>query len=321
MEEDKEKKLLKFYREMVTLSQKNLRSGSFFLEQAATSMIFGYEFGSERLHSRTAYEKLLLWNLIYNDIGNQEINKTNLLTILGPFSLVNQNNYYTNLLLKEPLLNRELIMISKLAFDLEKNNKESFPIYLLNQKDKSLITNYQAFSKLKLILRNGWVKRKVKEEYIENDSIHTMQMIALASAYFNTYNISDLDCDKVLEMMIIHEIGEILAGDITEIDKNHDSKYDLEHQAVINTFTPLKKGNYLISLWEEFEERQTEEAQFVYACDKLDPILKAEYLDSVLNRDDLFIDFFTFEENRGTFKKGKWKELFNSIGKEYLKRK
>ena len=117
MEEDKEKKLLKFYREMVTLSQKNLRSGSFFLEQAATSMIFGYEFGSERLHSRTAYEKLLLWNLIYNDIGNQEINKTNLLTILGPFSLVNQNNYYTNLLLKEPLLNRELIMISKLAFD------------------------------------------------------------------------------------------------------------------------------------------------------------------------------------------------------------
>lgn len=67
MEENLEKRLLKFYKEVVTLSQKHLRRGSLFLEQAATSMILGHEFAKEKLCSKTAYEKLLLWNLSYNN--------------------------------------------------------------------------------------------------------------------------------------------------------------------------------------------------------------------------------------------------------------
>lgn len=320
MKENLEKRLLKFYKEVVTLSQKDLRSGSLFLEQAATSMIFGHEFERKKLCSKTAYEKLLLWNLSYNNNTARQ-NKNNFPNnILGPFSLVNQNSYYTKLLLEDPLLNRELMMICKLTSDLDSNEENIFSIYLLKLKNKDLIITYQAFSKLKEILRNGWIKRKVSEEYIENDSIHTMQMVALASAYFNVYDVRDLDFNKVLEMIIIHEIGEILAGDIMEIDKNHDSKYELEHLAIKNTFTPLQYGTYFISLWEEFEERKTAEARFVYALDKLDPILKAEYLDHELNRDDLFKDFFMYEKNRKTFETGKLKNLFACIEKVYMKK-
>lgn len=156
-------------------------------------MIFGHEFERKKLCSKTAYEKLLLWNISYNnDIASQnENNFPN--NILGPFSIVNQNNYYTKLLLEDPLLNRELMMICKLTSDLESNEENIFSIYLLKLKNKDLITAYQAFSKLKEILRNGWIKRKVSEEYIENDSIHTMQMVALASAYFNVYDVRDLE--------------------------------------------------------------------------------------------------------------------------------
>lgn len=105
-----------------------------------------------------------------------------------------------------------------------------------------------------------------------------------------------------------------------EIDKDHDSKYELEHLAIKNTFTPLQYGTYFISLWEEFEERKTAEARFVYALDKLDPILKAEYLDHELNRDDLFKDFFMYEKNRKTFETGKLKNLFACIEKVYMKK-
>ena len=60
---------------------------------------------------------------------------------------------------------------------------------------------------------------------------------------------------------------------------------------------------------------ETEEAKFVYQLDKIDPVLKAKVLDDVLDRDDLFIDFYTYEENRKTFEQGKLKELFCLVKK------
>lgn len=82
---------------------------------------------------------------------------------------------------------------------------------------------------------------------------------------------------------------------------------------------PLKTGAYFISLWEEFEKKETEEALFVYQLDKMDPILKAVFLDLELNRKDLFDDFFSYEKGRNTFKKGKVKKLFQYIENRKVK--
>lgn len=179
--------------------------------------------------------------------------------------------------------------------------------------DNELQKVINSFSQLKNILRTGWIKRNVPLEYQETDIEHIMQMISLAAPLFNNYSDLKLDRKKVYEMILVHEIGEIKAGDIREGTKEHQSKHILEEQAVINVFEKINTGDYFISLWEEFEERKCEEAIFTYQLDKIDPVLKAKILDKRLGRDDLFLDFFNFEEQRKTFKEGKVKELFYYI--------
>ncbi|MDE5630733.1 MAG: HD domain-containing protein, partial [Bacilli bacterium] len=117
---------------------------------------------------------------------------------------------------------------------------------------------------------------------------------------------------KVYEMIIIHEIAEAIVGDIVEGSAEHLTKSERERIAIYEIFKNLKNKDYFINLWEEFENRQTEEAKFVYEIDKLDPVLKAKYLDRKLKRDDLFEDFYDYEDNRGTFIDTPLQKLFYS---------
>lgn len=220
---------------------------------------------------------------------------------------------------ESPTVFVELELIGRLASDL--NPEASNMATMLMKKAKpEIYSTFQAFLKLKSIIRTGWIKRNVAPDYCESDSTHTMQMFAFASAYFRFYQPKSLDFNKVMEMILIHELGEVLAGDIPEGDKEHITKHEIEEKCIRNAFAGLQNGQYFINLWLEFEERQSEEAKFVYMIDKLDPVLKADFLDDELNRDDLFDDFYSYEEKRGTFKDTELEKLFELL-KEHHQRK
>lgn len=311
----KEKNILSFYKEMVSLIQVDLKISDVFLEQAFTAMMMGHEFGDSSLCQREAYEILLLWNLSYNNyVGhNRDLNYgADLEDVIYPFGDIN-GDYYKGLITSNVLLLRRLMFNCRLADELEKGDNNSIAIMLLNKRNSSCNDAFQSVLKLKEIIRTGWIKRKVKTDYLESDTTHIMQMIAFASAYFNLFKPNDLDYNKVMEMILIHEIGEVLAGDIAEGDPLHDDKHALEARGVRTTFAGLKSGEYFIDLWEEFEARETNEANFVYELDKFDPIAKAEYLDEELGRTDLLPDFYGYEEKRGTFNNGKLKKVFKCL--------
>lgn len=299
-----------FYQKVVKDIQKDCRSADKFVEQAATSMMLGHEFGGIGLNSVSAYETLFVWNLTYN---TQAKNNSSLANILKSFSNINEDLYFDWLITNNPLLGRELLMICRLAAELEDNEEFSIAKELFKLRGIDFPESYKYFSKMKEILRAGWIVRNVENSFQENDAAHIMQMFALAMAYFRLDKNITLKQKQVYETILIHEIGEVLAGDIREGTAGHDSKHDIEKQAVEKTFSNLTRGSYFIDLWNEFEERRTAEAQFVYQLDKIDPVLKAKVLDKVLERDDLFNDFYGYEEKRKTFEKGKVKELFNYI--------
>lgn len=312
----KEKRLLDFYKKMVSLSQRNLHSSEKFLDEAFTIMMMGHEFGNGRLCQRRVYEILMIWNLSYNSFVDEKNIVTDIENIIYPFSIVDDSDYYRRIVTEEHLLLRELFFNCRLADEIENNRDDSIAFNLLMLKNSSCIEAFNKVVKLKEIARTGWVKRRVKKEYIESDATHIMQMIGLASAYFSLFKPSDLDYDKVMEMIIIHEMGEVLAGDIPEGDLLHESKHDIEARGVREIFNGLSSGDYFINLWEEFESRESNEARFVYELDKFDPIVKAEYLDEVLGRTDLLSDFYMYEENRGTFDEGKLKKVFKHLGEK-----
>jgi len=300
-----------FYQNVANLIQKDFVSANKFVEQAATSMMLGHEFGGSTLNSVESYETSFVWNLTYNTQ-----NRSNSLDdLLKPFSAINGDLYFNWLISSNPILVKQVLLVCRLAEELETKDKLSFVRELLKAKKSNFETSYDSFSKMKEIIRTGWVSRNVEKSHRETDAVHIMQMFALAMAYFRLNKADDLDRRKVYETILIHEIGETLAGDIQEGARGHDEKHDIEKKAVEKTFSVLTNGSYFIDLWMEFEKRETEEAKFVYQLDKIDPVLKAKVLDDVLDRDDLFIDFYTYEENRKTFEQGKLKELFCLVKK------
>ena len=127
--------------------------------------------------------------------------------------------------------------------------------------------------KLKQIYRQSRITDGSREENDAEHSWHLAMMAILLSEYANDSRINVL---KILKMLLIHDIVEIDAGDtfIYDIDKN-ESKSDREQQAAERIFGMLPPDQEIEfrELWEEFETRNTSEAKFAAAMDRLQPSL------------------------------------------------
>jgi putative hydrolase of HD superfamily len=90
----------------------------------------------------------------------------------------------------------------------------------------------------------------------------------------------DIDVCKVMKMALIHDIVEIDAGDVFIYDRKDSGEHYAKEQAAakrIFGILPAGQAKEYISLWEEFEKRETPEAKFAAALDRLDPILHNYY--------------------------------------------
>ena len=141
-------------------------------------------------------------------------------------------------------------------------------------EDENLEVLYQIF-KLKNLFRQGWLKRGVSENEGESVADHTFgtAMTAWILAKKLKLNFNE---EKLLKMALVHEIGEIYAGDITPVDGiSLAQKYDLELKSVEKVFSSYTEGEEFINLWKEFEEAETPEAKFLKQIDKFEMGIQA----------------------------------------------
>jgi len=126
---------------------------------------------------------------------------------------------------------------------------------------------------------------------LESDAEHIYSMQMLANYIMEKEDLN-LDRAKVYEMILCHELGELDAGDVTPVDDvNREERYKSELTGVKRLSTQYNMPRYLM-LWEEFEKRETAEAKFVYAMDKLDVVLMAKEYAKVTKNDALFEELF-----------------------------
>lgn len=147
----------------------------------------------------------------------------------------------------------------------ENKNFEIFRFYYLNRI-------------LKQKLRSGWDSThwNVSSERIERISEHIVGTIALAMAINSEFEFL-INLDKVISTLCIHEVGEIIIGDITPFDDiTPNKKKEIEHKAIIEVIGNLTKHNEMINLIFEFDNKQTIEAKFTYYCDKLEADIQAK---------------------------------------------
>ncbi len=109
----------------------------------------------------------------------------------------------------------------------------------------------------------------------ENDAEHSWT-IAIMAFLLQEYANFPVDIEKVVLMLLMHDIVEIDAGDTFLYAADRKEAHKKEEKAAERIFGLLEKDQKekLLSTWKEFEERKTNEAKFAAVFDRLQPILQ-----------------------------------------------
>ena len=148
----------------------------------------------------------------------------------------------------------------------------------MKERFKSTIRFYLLATQLKDKIRSGWNEThwNVSKERIESIAEHIYGTCILALSIDSEFE-THLDIGKVIKMLVLHELGEVVIGDITPFDNiTPEQKMRNEHTAIKEVLGDLIKKEEYFALLMEFDERKTREAIFAYHCDKLDADIQAK---------------------------------------------
>ncbi|WP_027482497.1 HD domain-containing protein [Deinococcus pimensis] len=111
----------------------------------------------------------------------------------------------------------------------------------------------------------------------ENTAEHSWHVCVLAMALHEHAEAPRPDLDRVLRMLLLHDVVEIDAGDTFAYDTvGYEDKAEREAAAARRLFglLPVEQGTAWRALWEEFEAGVTPEARFANAVDRLLPVVQ-----------------------------------------------
>ncbi len=127
--------------------------------------------------------------------------------------------------------------------------------------------------KLKHIFRRNWL---LNGSRLENDAEHSWHLALMAFLLPEYAADENLDVTRVLKMVVVHDLVEIDAGDTYAYDsKGRETQAERELRAADRIFSllPPDQASEFRALWEEFEARETAEARYAGALDRLQPLM------------------------------------------------
>ena len=143
-------------------------------------------------------------------------------------------------------------------------------------KEKTVTSLFYLANKLKdEVKRTGWHQKCIKRNRVESVADHIFGCQMLAYAMYSEFDY-DVDIDKVILILAIHEIGETIIGDLTPEDISSKEKSKIERNAIIRLTEMIPNGKLIRDLFLEFEGKKTKEAQFAYQIDKAECDLQAK---------------------------------------------
>lgn len=124
---------------------------------------------------------------------------------------------------------------------------------------------------LKKLTRHSWLSDGRQESVAE----HTWR-ISIMFLLVEPHLDIKVDALKTLEMIVIHDIIEVIAGDVWAFDTFNQETKELKIQKEQAAIEEIKKmldnetGDKFHTLWYEFEDKLTNEAKVANALDKLE---------------------------------------------------
>jgi putative hydrolases of HD superfamily len=127
--------------------------------------------------------------------------------------------------------------------------------------------------KLKQVLRRNTLTDGSRRENSAEHSWH----LALMTMILAEYASADVDPWRVMQLVLVHDIVEIDAGDTFAYDLEEGlTQLDRETKAAERLFAllPADQAGAFMEMWLEFEHRETANARFAVALDRLQPLLQ-----------------------------------------------
>lgn len=121
--------------------------------------------------------------------------------------------------------------------------------------------------KAKTVLRQSLVLASRQE----NDAEHSWHMAICALTLKEYCVFKELDMKKVFELILLHDLVEIYAGDVPAFsDYSQEEKKQKELLAAKKLFSilPQEQAELYLNHWLEFENKETVESKFANACDR-----------------------------------------------------
>jgi putative hydrolase of HD superfamily len=154
--------------------------------------------------------------------------------------------------------------------DHEKNERLTRQISFLLEIDK-----------LKNILRKTFL---IDKSRLENSAEHSWHVSIMAVVLLEHANDPSLDLNRVIRMLLLHDLVEIDAGDTFAYDtQGYLDKEERENAAASRLFGLLpedQRGEWM-ALWREFEDGITYESKYAAALDRLQPVIHNHYTGGV----------------------------------------
>jgi putative hydrolase of HD superfamily len=120
--------------------------------------------------------------------------------------------------------------------------------------------------------------RPVGLDRFENSAEHSWH-VCLSALMLKDYANENIDIDRVIKMLLIHDLGEIDAGD-TIIYESETPAIKVKELAGIKRILavlPESKGEEYLALWLEFESGETADSIYAKAIDRVPPLLHNLY--------------------------------------------
>jgi 5'-deoxynucleotidase YfbR-like HD superfamily hydrolase len=125
---------------------------------------------------------------------------------------------------------------------------------------------------LKFVLRRNSITDGSRRENSGEHSWH----LALMAIVLAPHSAEPVDLGRVVEMLLVHDLVEIDAGDTFVYDTEAAAKKEaLEQRAADRLFAliPGEVGLRLRARWDEFEASTTPESRFAHSVDRIAPLL------------------------------------------------
>ncbi|MCA9828148.1 MAG: HD domain-containing protein [Nitrosopumilus sp.] len=136
-----------------------------------------------------------------------------------------------------------------------------------------LLDFFKTAANLKNIPRQGWIdKLSMNDPESVADHSYSMAIIGMVIS-----DLENCDSEKILRMILLHDLAESRIGDLTPGQLSEERKAVMENDAfcqITDGLPDVIKSQYL-KIWTEYQEDTSPESRLVHQMDKLEMALQA----------------------------------------------